>query len=205
MVSVPESISTTAHVTLVNAFARPYENAVATARTCYSSRGIVHTEDVSGRPDMDADAATRRDAMRDRIARSIFEAGHHTTLQHAHFQFALSGVSRQFLWTFLHAHPFYNSEQVSQRYVEVKPDAVVVPPLAGEARSVFEGRVEGQMGEYAALIEALLPICEQAYFERLLRPAAAGPRSTRRRSASGPRRSPATSCRWAPRRTSITP
>ena len=73
-------------------------------------------------------AAAGATALRDRIARSIFEAGHHTTLQHAHFQFALSGVSRQFLWTFLHSHPFYNSEQVSQRYVEVKAERVVRAP-----------------------------------------------------------------------------
>ncbi len=159
-------MSTKAHVQLVNAFARPYENAVATARTCYSSRGIVSTDEVSGHPDMAPQAASRRDDMRDRIARSIFEAGHHTTLQHAHFQFALSGVSRQFLWTFLHAHPFYNSEQVSQRYVEVKPDAVVVPPLEGEALRLYEERVGAQMAEYQDLIQRLLPVCEDAYFQR---------------------------------------
>ncbi len=153
-------------VRLVNAFARPYENAVATARTCYSGRGIVRTEDVSGTPDMTAEAQDRRDAMRDRIARSTYEAGHHTTLQHAHFQFALSGVSRHFLWTFLHAHPFYNSEQVSQRYVEVKENHVVVPPLGGEARELFLRRLGEQMEEYQALIRLLTPICEQEYFRR---------------------------------------
>ena len=88
-------------VELVNAFAAPFDNAVATARTCYSGAGIVRAEDVAARPE-----------QRDRIAPSTYEAGHHTTLQHAHFQFALAGVSRQFLWSFLHAHPFYNSEQV---------------------------------------------------------------------------------------------
>ena len=96
-------------VRLVHAFDRPYENVVATARTCYSAKGIITEDQASARPD-------RRDA----IAKSIYEAGHHTTFQHAHFQFSLENVSRQFLWTFLHSHPFYNSEQVSQRYVEVK-------------------------------------------------------------------------------------
>src|SRR5438105_15931627 len=105
-------------VRLVNAFARPFENVVATARTCYSSKGIVTEDQASARPE-------RRDAL----ARSIYDAGHHTTFQHAHFQFALENVSRQFLWTFLHSHPFYNSEQVSQRYVEVKPGHYAVPPM----------------------------------------------------------------------------
>src|SRR5262249_29271767 len=93
-------------VRLVHAFERPFENVVATARTCYSSKGIITEDQASARPD-------RRDAL----ARSIYGAGHHTTFQHAHFQFAIENVSRQFLWTFLHSHPFYNSEQVSQRYV----------------------------------------------------------------------------------------
>ena len=75
-------------VRLVHAFDRPYENVVATARTCYSSKGIITEDQASARPD-------RRDA----IAKSIYEAGHHTTFQHAHFQFALENVSRQFLWT----------------------------------------------------------------------------------------------------------
>ena len=153
-------------VRLVNAFHRPYENAVATARTCYSAHGIVRTEDVSGTPDMAPEARRRRSALRDRIARSIFEAGHHTTLQHAHFQFALSGVSRQFLWTFLHSHPFYNSEQVSQRYVEVKAERFVLPPLEGEARALFAGRLREQMAEYQALIGLLTPLCEAEYFRR---------------------------------------
>lgn len=153
-------------VRLVNAFDRPYENAVATARTCYSARGIVRTEDVSPTPDLAPEARRKRTALRDRIARSIFEAGHHTTLQHAHFQFSLSGVSRQFLWTFLHSHPFYNSEQVSQRYVEVKAERFVLPPLDGEAREVFAGRLEEQRAEYQSLIGLLTPVCEAAYFRR---------------------------------------
>ena len=40
----------------------------------------------------------------------------------------LRNVSRQLLWSFLHAHPYYNSEQTSQRYVEVKPGTFARPP-----------------------------------------------------------------------------
>jgi thymidylate synthase ThyX len=131
-------------VRLVNAFARPFENAVATARTCYSGKGIVTEDDVARNPE-----------QRDRIARSTFDAGHHTTLQHAHFQFALSNVSRQFLWSFLHAHPFYNSEQVSQRYVEVKPGTTAVPALGGEAQAIYQAAVERAHERYKQLIDLL--------------------------------------------------
>src|SRR5206468_8759942 len=106
-------------VKLVGAFPNGFDHAVATARTCYSAKGIITPDQVARNPE-----------SRDRLARSIFEAGHHTTLQHAHFQFALENVSRHFIWSFLHSHPFYNSEQVSQRYVEVKPGAYAIPPLS---------------------------------------------------------------------------
>ena len=151
-------------VRLVNAFPRPYENAVATARTCYSARGIVETDDVSGGPGLSDETRRKKVEQRDRIAKSIYQAGHHTTLQHAHFQFALDAVSRQFLWSFLHAHPFYNSEQVSQRYVEVRAGNYTVPPLAGEALAVYEACAQRQMAEYHRLIELLTPVVERTYF-----------------------------------------
>ena len=153
-------------VVLVNAFDRPYDNAVATARTCYSPRGIVTAEEVAGLHIEDPAGRARAGEKRDALARDIYEAGHHTTFQHAHFQFALTGVSRQFLWSFLHAHPFYNSEQVSQRYVEVKPDSFLVPDLGGEAQQVYETTVSMQMRAYQELTELLVPVCASEYFDR---------------------------------------
>ncbi len=141
-------------VELVNCFERPYENAVATARTCYSSSGIVTTEQVAEKP-----------ALRDRIAASTYQAGHHTTLQHAHVQFSLANVSRQFIWSFLHAHPFYNSEQVSQRYVRTDTEGVFVPLLEGEALRVYLAAVEKQARAFEALCSMLVPTVEHLYFD----------------------------------------
>ncbi|MDQ2977933.1 MAG: FAD-dependent thymidylate synthase, partial [Acidobacteriota bacterium] len=54
---IPFSFTSPApRVRLVNAFARPFENVVATARTCYSSKGIVTEDQASARPE-------RRDAL----------------------------------------------------------------------------------------------------------------------------------------------
>ena len=155
-------------VTLVNMFSRPYDNAVATARTCYSSHGIVTAEEVGEKPE-----------LRDRIARSIYMAGHHTTLQHAHIQFALENVSRHFIWNFLHSHPFYNSEQVSQRYVRVAPDAVLHPPLQGQAKTVYAETIQAQLDAYERLIELLIPTVERYYYRRFPhhRPRAEGQRA----------------------------
>ena len=114
-------------VKLVAAVPSAYELSVASARTCYSGKGPVFPEAIS----IDEKAI----ALRDRIASSTLEAGHITTRQHAHFVFVINGVSRHCLWNFLHSHPFYNSEQVSQRYVRVKPGNVVMPLTLMSRRS----------------------------------------------------------------------
>jgi thymidylate synthase ThyX len=153
-------------VAITQAFQRSFDNMVATARTCYSASGIVTEDDVSGPMDLSEEKRERKRRRRDELARDLYQAGHHTTLQHAHFQFALSNVSRQFIWSFLHSHPFYNSEQVSQRYVEVKPGSFAVPPLEGEALEVYLRTVDLQVAAYQELCESLVPLVEAEYYER---------------------------------------
>jgi thymidylate synthase ThyX len=101
-------------ITLRNAFAHPFDSAIAAARTCYAPRLIV-PEEITDKQRLNIGAAT-------------FYSGHHTVYQHAHFEFGLENVSRQFVWSFLHAHPFYNSEQQSQRYVRLDRAQAYVPP-----------------------------------------------------------------------------
>ncbi len=151
------SVAPEPEVELVQWFERPLDLSVATARTCYSSK-VVYVEDVT------KDERALR--LRDEIARSTYEAGHHTTIQHPTFQFVLKKVSRQFVWSFLHSHPFYNSEQVSQRYVEVKPGHYAMPPLPDdESRAVYEAAVAGQTAAYQELVELALPEVRRRYFE----------------------------------------
>jgi thymidylate synthase ThyX len=143
-------------VTLENTFVQPFNNAIATARTCYSSRVIYAGE---------MEKSERSIALRDRIAKSTYDAGHHTTIQHATFQFVLQRVSRQFIWSFLHAHPFYNSEQVSQRYVEVKAGRVTIPHLGEADHALYVATIERQMTDYHHLIELLTPDVGDEYFD----------------------------------------
>ena len=132
-------------VRLRNWFDRPYDDAISAARTCYSPRVV------------DPDEIT--EGQRQRIGPLTFDGGHHTVFQHATFEFALSGVSRQLVWCFLHAFPFYNTEQQSQRYVRLDEVAAVVPPeLEGEAREVFTGAVEAAWGAYRELTRRLEPV-----------------------------------------------
>ena len=124
-------------ITLRTAPITPFDGAIAAARTCYSPRVIGASE------------VTER--QRDLIGGLTFDAGHHTVYQHAHFEFGLENVSRQFVWTFLHSYPFYNSEQSSQRYVKLKEPRAFVPPIAGEALAVYEAAVLRAWNRYAEL------------------------------------------------------
>jgi thymidylate synthase ThyX len=129
-------------VTLRNAPPRPYDGAIAAARTCYSPR-VVAPEEVTT-------------AQRESIGPLTFEGGHHTVFQHAHFEFGLENVSRQFVWSFLHSHPFYNSEQSSQRFVRLDEVAAFVPDgLRPEARAAYEDAVAASWEAYRTLSHLL--------------------------------------------------
>jgi thymidylate synthase ThyX len=129
-------------VTLRNASAYPYDGAISAARTCYAPR-VVGPDEVTA-------------PQRESIGPLTFEAGHHTVWQHAHFEFGLENVSRQFVWSFLHSHPFYNSEQSSQRFVRLDEIRAHVPEgLGDEARAVYVGVVEQAWEAYRRLTTLL--------------------------------------------------
>jgi thymidylate synthase ThyX len=132
-------------VTLRNHFAHPYDSAIAAARTCYAPR-IIGPEEIT-------------DKQRLQIGAATFFGGHHTVFQHAHFEFGLENVSRQFVWSFLHAHPFYNSEQQSQRYVRLDHASAYLPPempgFGAEERAIYERAVARAWGYYRELTELL--------------------------------------------------
>jgi len=125
-------------VTLRSASSRPYDAAIAAARTCYSPR-VVGVDEVTP-------------SQRESIGPLTFEAGHHTVYQHAHFEFGLENVSRQFVWSFLHSHPFYNSEQSSQRFVRLDEIRAHVPSdLPEAAREVYQQAVVAAWEAYRSL------------------------------------------------------
>jgi thymidylate synthase ThyX len=133
-------------VTLRNAFAHPYDSAIAAARTCYSPR-LIGPEEIT-------------DKQRVNIGAATFYGGHHTVYQHAHFEFGLENVSRQFVWSFLHAHPFYNSEQQSQRYVRLDRAQAYVPPVSlffdEASRAIYERAIARAWEHYRELSALLL-------------------------------------------------
>jgi thymidylate synthase ThyX len=149
----PESLIETAapRVTLRNSFAHPFDSAIAAARTCYAPR-LINPEEIT-------------DKQRVTIGSGTYYGGHHTVYQHAHFEFGLENISRQFVWSFLHAHPFYNSEQQSQRYVRLDRAQAYVPPQspqfgAGE-RAIYESAISRAWGFYRELTQVLEPTARE--------------------------------------------
>jgi thymidylate synthase ThyX len=136
-ISMPGLATAPPAVTLRNAPVHAFDGAIAAARTCYSPR-VIATHEIT-------------DKQRDTIGALTFEAGHHTVYQHAHFEFGLENISRQFVWSVLHGYPFYNSEQSSQRYVKLKEPRAFVPPIDGEALAVYEQAVLDAWDTYAEL------------------------------------------------------
>ena len=145
--SVPGQLVETAppRVTLRNYFAHPFDSAIAAARTCYSSH-LITPDEITDKQRLNIGAAT-------------FYSGHHTVFQHAHFEFGLENVSRQFVWSFLHAHPFYNSEQQSQRYVRMDKVQAFIPDdeifFDATSRAIYEQAVSRAWAAYRE-ISALL-------------------------------------------------
>jgi thymidylate synthase ThyX len=133
-------------VTLRNAFVHPFDSAIAAARTCYAPR-LIGPEEITEKQRVNIGAAT-------------FYSGHHTVYQHAHFEFGLEYVSRQFVWSFLHAHPFYNSEQQSQRYVRLARAQAYVPPVDlyfnHECREIYEQAIARAWNYYRELSALLI-------------------------------------------------
>jgi thymidylate synthase ThyX len=134
-------------VTLRNHFARPFDSAIAAARTCYS-QNIVSPADIT-------------DKQRTTIGPSTFQGGHHTVYQHAHFEFGLENVSRHLVWNFLHGHPFYNSEQQSQRYVRMKEPEAFLPPIEGRAREIYAAAIDRAWEHYRELSALLEPVTHE--------------------------------------------
>src|ERR1700675_3145120 len=134
-------------VTLRNSFAHPYDSAIAAARTCYASK-LIGPEEITDKQRLNIGAAT-------------FYSGHHTVYQHAHFEFGLENISRQFVWSFLHAHPFYNSEQQSQRYVRLDRAQAYLPPVSlffdEASRNIYEHALARAWARYRELSTLLTP------------------------------------------------
>ncbi|MFZ3069473.1 MAG: FAD-dependent thymidylate synthase [Microgenomates group bacterium] len=130
----------------------------AAARTCYSSE--IQTP---------LDYLQKSDKYRQVSADVVIstkEAGHNTTRQHASYTFALENVSRLAV-NFLHSQPFYNSEEMSQRYVNMADTKPLTPDTGNEDynRALSEAAASLSTA-YNHLQELLTPTTKKFILER---------------------------------------
>jgi len=151
--------------------AHPFAIAIAAAWSCYGARPakVENVVKLVYGPEPGQLSPEKLEARRDRRDRAIklyadlFAAGHHTTFQHATFVFVLDNVSRLAIWSFFHSHPFYNSEQVSQRYREVSGNVMTAPDLPEGLRGAYDGAIARSLESYRRLTEILTPDFERLY------------------------------------------
>ena len=141
--------------------AHPFALTIAAAWSCYGPRparieSVLDLIDESRDQPGDETRPARRRRVHHLYA-DLYQAGHHTTFQHANFVFVLDGVSRLAIWSFFHHHPFYNSEQVSQRYREVSGKTMVTPDLPEPLLAVYRAAIERALAGYRRLTTLLLP------------------------------------------------
>lgn len=126
---------------------KPSNIAVSSARTCYFSGGLVEPSSSEGWKSKQA------------LLSSIFEAGHHTTLQHTNITILIDGMSRHLIWRLLHSHPYYNSEQVSQRYAKMQSDSFTYP--VGCDLDEWKNHYDYVYKAYEKMIELLEPVMKK--------------------------------------------
>ena len=93
-----------------------------------------------------------------RVLDITLDGGHHTTRQHMYYCWHLVGISRSALHDVFHAHPYYNSEQQSQRYAEARAGYFLLPAhIHPEQREHYERSADFMNQAYFQLLEALQP------------------------------------------------
>lgn len=115
----------------------------AAIRQCYSKIGA-----------SDLKKKTNK-ATRARLIDQVIKSGHHSTIEHASFTFAVEGVSRA-LTHQLVRHRLASYSQQSQRYVSAQDFDYIIPPKIKankKAKEIFEKHIKSLQKVYSQLVE----------------------------------------------------
>ena len=100
---------------------------------------------------------------------NIIDSGHGSVLEHAVWNFIITGVSRSFTHELIRHRAGWGYSQLSQRYVDestadfVEPDVIADDP---EAHSVWQESIEASHRAYSALVDRLSRVIEERYPEQ---------------------------------------
>ncbi|KRT62756.1 MAG: thymidylate synthase, flavin-dependent, thymidylate synthase (FAD) [Chloroflexi bacterium CSP1-4] len=123
-------------------------------RTCYSE---LRPEEIFARA---AEGRVAPEKQQD-LVRKVIESGHGSTIEHIVFTFAISGVTRTLSHQLVRHRAGLAFDQQSQRYVNYKRPAYMVPGTIQDAPQELRERYVAEMDEslafYSELLEAGVP------------------------------------------------
>jgi thymidylate synthase (FAD) len=123
-------------------------------RTCYSE---LEPDDIFERASSGQVATEKQQAL----VRKVIESGHGSTIEHIVFSFAISGVTRTLSHQLVRHRAGVAFDQQSQRYVNYKRPAYMVPGTVEDApdqlRERFQSEMDDSLAFYGELLEAGIP------------------------------------------------
>ena len=131
------------------------ERAVATAaRLCYAPVGASELME------------TLSEEKIRKVLSTIMRSGHHSTLEHASYTFAVDGISRACSHQLVR-HRLASYNQQSQRYVKFKEEPPIVRPASvdtnPEAAQAFDEAIDACWQAYDKLVQAGVPAEDARY------------------------------------------
>ncbi|MDO8638213.1 MAG: FAD-dependent thymidylate synthase [Candidatus Daviesbacteria bacterium] len=140
----------TPKVVLIDSTENPEQTVAVAIRQCYSAIGAADLlEKIS-------------EEQRARLIRQVMASGHHSTIEHAYFNFAIEGISRAASHQLVR-HRIASYSQQSQRYVEFKAgkkfDIIIAPSILKnkELTEAFVESAENSFDLYRQFIDAKIP------------------------------------------------
>ncbi len=142
------------NVTLLYHTSDPQRSVATAARICYASMGA------------DELMETMADEQVEGLLRTVIASGHHSTLEHASYTFAIDGVSRAMTHQLVR-HRLASFNQQSQRYVrfDEEPNVVVPDSISSdpERLKVFRRAIDATWDAYAELTRSGVPAEDARY------------------------------------------
>lgn len=141
------------HVELLYHTPDPERAVACAARLCYAPIGASELME------------TLTEEQIQRVLRTVIAGGHHSTLEHASYTFAIDGVSRAMTHQLVR-HRLASYNQQSQRYVTFDKQPEFVRPQSVDdagARELFDDAVEAAFEAYRKLVDAGVPAEDARY------------------------------------------
>ncbi len=134
----------TPEVALISYTTDPEATIVAGIRQCYSPKGGAELKEKT------------KEEKRNRLIKQVIGSGHTSTIEHASFTFAITGVSRAMTHQLVR-HRIASYSHQSQRYVEFSEDfPYIVPPKIKknpEALKLYEDHIKNLSQAYKDLMD----------------------------------------------------